>query len=264
MKRGRNVYYELYIDVLFLENFLMDYILLLVAKKVLKCPVSYGRLCLGALTGAVLTCLVTAIRIPFAFIKILLFYTLVPTTMLFAGLRITDRRSFFRAMLTLYISGFLVGGVFEHLSQYVQVGSLFFALAAASYYIASGVLKVLTLLFHFGETHCQVRLYSGGKCCEARAIIDTGNRLTDKSSGKAVSIVSKEVAAKLFGCACPEGIRYIPYRTIGKGNGVIPIVPIDRICIDGEEEQCIRQPIIAISEDSSFGNEYDMILNPDI
>lgn len=264
MKRGQNVYYELYIDVLFLVNFLMDYILLLVTKKVLKLPASHGWICLGALAGALLTCLVTAIRIPVTFIKFALFYTLVPAAMLFISFRIRSIRSFFRAMITLYISGFLVGGIFEYLNQYVQVGSLFFALAAASYYLASGVLKMLMLLFHFGEAHCHVTLYIGEQCCEAEAMIDTGNHLTDQTSGKAVSVVTGKIAKQLFGDELPKGIRYIPYHTIGKGRGVIPIVPIDRICIDGEEKQWIEQPVIAISEDSSFGNEYDVILNPDI
>lgn len=258
------MYYELYIDVLFLVNFLMDYILLLVTKKVLRLPASHGRTCLGALVGALLICFVTAIRIPFAFIKFILFYTLVPSAMLLTGIQIRSIRSFFRGMLTLFISGFLVGGIFSYLDQYVQVGSLFFALAIASYYIAAAVLKMLALLFRFGEAHCHVTLYLGEKCCEAEAIIDTGNHLTDRVSGKAVSIISRKTAEKLFGGKLPEGIRYIPYHTIGKGKGVIPILPIDRVCVAGEEEQWIEQPMIAVSEDSSFGSEYDVILNPDI
>lgn len=258
------MYYELYIDVLFLVNFLMDYILLLVTGKVQRVPISYGRICLGALAGSLLTCFVAAIGIPVTFIKFILFYTLVPAAMLVTGLHIRSFRSFLRSFVTLFISGFLVGGIFEYLNQYVQVGSLFFALAVASYYLATGVLRMLALLFHFGETHCHVTLYFGEKCCEAEAIIDTGNHLTDQVSGKAVSVISRRAAEQLFSKELPEGIRYIPYRTIGNGKGVIPILPIDRICVAGEEEQWFEQPVIAISEDSSFGSECDVILNPDI
>lgn len=264
LKRGRNVYYELYIDVLFLVNFLMDYILLLVTKKVLRISSSYGRICLGALLGAFLTCLVTAVGIPFTFIKVILFYVLIPSAMLAAGIPLRSPDGFLRALITIYISGFLVGGIFEYLNQYVQAGSLFFALAMASYYLASGILKMLALLFHFGEVHCLVILQLDGESCEAKAIMDTGNHLKDEVSGKAVSIISRRLAEKLFVRGMPEGIRYIPYRTIGKGNGLIPVAPIDRICIAGREEQQVEQPMIAISEDSSFGNGYDVILNPDI
>lgn len=264
LKRGRNVYYELYIDVLFLVNFLMDYILLLVTKKVLRISSSYGRICLGALLGAFLTCLVTAVGIPFTFIKVILFYVLVPSVMLAAGISLKSPDRFMRALITLYISGFLVGGIFAYLDQYVQVGSLFFALAMASYYLASGALKMLSLLFHFGEAHCLVTLHLGEESCKAEAIVDTGNHLRDEASGKAVSIISRKLAERLLGEGTPEGIRYIPYRTIGKGKGVIPVIPIDAICIDGSRERQVKQPMVAISEDSSFGNGYDVILNPDI
>lgn len=258
------MYYELYIDVLFLVSFLMDYILLLVAKKVLKNPASCGRICLGALAGSVLTCFVTAIRVPVTFVKWILFYLLVPAAMLFAGLRIRSFRGFLRAFATLFISGFLVGGVFAYLDQYVQVGSLFFALAVASYYLVSGVLKMLSLLFHFGEARCHVTLCLGEKRFEAEAIIDTGNHLTDTATGKAVSIISRGMAEKLLEGRLPEGLRYIPYRTVGKEKGVLPVISIDRLCVEGGEEQWIEQPLIAISESASFEKEYDVILNPDI
>ena len=88
--------------------------------------------------------------------------------------------------------------------------------------------------------------------------------MRDEVSGKSVSIISNRLAEKLFGEKMPEGLRYIPYRTIGKGTGVIPVLSIDLICIDGKEEQRVEQPMVAISEESSFGSECDVILNPDI
>ena len=56
------MYYELYIDVLFLENFMMDSLLLLAVNRVLKCGRSYGRIFLGGALGSTLTCLVIADR----------------------------------------------------------------------------------------------------------------------------------------------------------------------------------------------------------
>ena len=45
------MYYELYIDVLFLENFMMDSLLLLAVNKMLKNSATYGRLFIGAALG---------------------------------------------------------------------------------------------------------------------------------------------------------------------------------------------------------------------
>ena len=246
------MYYELYIDVLFLENFLMDYILLLITKHVLCSREPVWRICLAALAGALATCVVVAVRIPYTFIKYGLFYLIIPGIMLIVGLRIRKGPELARGMITLYIGGFLTGGIFFFLGQYAQVGSLFFALAVASYYLASGALKMLSLLFHFGK-----------RTCSAAAVIDTGNHLRDPVSGKAVSIITRHMAEKLMSLEELKSLRKIEYHTIGKGRGMLPVVTIDSLWIEGEE-QSYEKPMIAVSDDASFGTKYDMILNPDI
>lgn len=258
------MYYELYMDILFLVNFLMDYILLLIVKFILKTGVSHGRICLGALLGSVLSCVVVAMNISVVPLKIMLFYVVVPSLMLVVTIPVRGVREVARAILALYISGFLLGGVFEAFAQYVPVGGLFFALAVMSYYVASGVLKVLMMLLHFGESHCEVALCLGQNRCTGKAIIDTGNHLRDEGSGKAVSIITAAMAKRLFGESMPEGMRYIPYRTVGKECGVIPVVTIDSIVLKGKEERYYEKPLIGISEESSFANECDVILNPDL
>ena len=57
------MYYELYIDVLFLVNFMMDYILLLLVRKMLKCTATHGNVFMGAMTGSFLTCLIIVLPI---------------------------------------------------------------------------------------------------------------------------------------------------------------------------------------------------------
>ena len=44
---------------------------------------------------------------------------------------------------------------------------------------------------------------------------------------------------------------------------MLPVVTIDSLWIEGEE-QSYEKPMIAVSDDASFGTRYDMILNPDI
>ena len=67
------MYYELYIDVLFLENFMMDSLLLLAVNRILKCGRAYGRIFLGGALGSALTCLVIAVPFP-AVIKLVFFH----------------------------------------------------------------------------------------------------------------------------------------------------------------------------------------------
>ena len=77
--------YELYIDVFILVNFMMDYMILAVTDKILHCHSSGKRRCLGALIGAVLTCAVLLIPVPYAFVKFILFHGFVNIVMIKSG-----------------------------------------------------------------------------------------------------------------------------------------------------------------------------------
>ncbi len=261
------MYYELYIDVLFLVNFLMDYILLLIARRILKCSATHGNICVGALVGAACMCM-AVVWIPQRLLRQVMFHGVINIAMIIIGLNIREIKKCLKAFLTLYISGFLVGGVFEFLYQYVgaylEVGSLFFLIALGCYYISNALLTVLMKMLRFGDYYCQVILILGENQCKTQAIVDTGNHLTDQLTGKAVSIVGRETAMKLLNNKLPEKIRFIPYHSIGKNKGVIPIITLDRMCIEGEEEEWIEHPLIGISDTKiSENEEYDMILNPE-
>lgn len=259
------MYYELYIDVLFLVNFMMDYILLLIARKILKCSATHGNICVGALAGALMTCVITVIPMSQPVVKFVLFHAVVNVVMVKLGLKIRWGKSLIKALLVLYISGFLVGGIFESLHQYIKVGSLFFALAIVSYYIASAALSMIELLFRIGEHRCKVTLYCGEKECTVEALVDTGNSLRDTLSGEPVSIVDKDVLDLLIKDYSERGVRYISYHSIGKKDGVIPIIKLDKLLISGKQKKWIESPIVAVSESEiTASGEYEMILNPDI
>ena len=260
------MYYELYIDVLFLVNFLMDYILLLVAGRILKCTATHGSICLGALLGALLTCMTVAVKMPCAFVKFVLFHGFINIVMIKIGLRIRGRRKCVKAFIVLYISAFLVGGIFgffyQYVRGYIEVGSLFLFVAIACYYVSSGILSMLMKLLRFGNYYCQVLLILGDNQCRAQAYVDTGNHLTDQLTGKAVSIIGKDTAKQLLHNHLPDRIRYIPYCTIGRNQGVLPVITLDRMCIEGEEKEWIEHPLVGISDTKlSKQDEYDMILN---
>ena len=100
-KGKRNMYYELYIDVLFLMNFMMDSLLLLAVKKVMNCPVSNGRVFLGSAAGAALTCLVLACPLPSA-LKLLAGYVGISSIMVRTGLNLRWGKPFWKAFVLLY------------------------------------------------------------------------------------------------------------------------------------------------------------------
>lgn len=259
------MYYELYIDVFFLVNFMMDYLMLLIAKRILKCSATHGNICIGALIGSGLTCIGVCVPIPYAFVKFMWFHIIVNTLMIRAGLKVKFGKKFFKAFVVLYISGFLLGGVLEYLHQYVRMTSLLFGAAIAGYYIVLGIIRFLLGMIRKNQCRCKVDLYYREKMRTVEAIIDTGNGLHDPVSSDPVSILDKRELFSWGEDMTVSKVRFIPYHTIGKREGLLPVIRLDKMCVHSEEELWIEKPIVGISEEEiSADGEYRMILNPDI
>lgn len=258
------MYYELYVDVLFLVNFMMDYILLLLVRRMLKCTATHGRICIGAAIGAALTCFIVIVPVSYV-VKFLFSYLFINTFMLVTGLKIRKIKTLVKAVILLYIGTFLLGGILGYIRQYVRVGSLLLATAIAGYYVILGIWNFLSRMRKVQDTICRVKLHHNGRVCEINGLIDTGNQLKDTVSGQPVSVLDRETVKELLGDSIPEGLRYIPYHSIGKEQGVMALLRIERMCVHRQEECWLEKPLIAISEEQiSKTNEYQMILNPNL
>ena len=153
------MYYELYIDVFFLVNFMMDAILLEILRRILGGPVAHGWVFLGAGAGALGACLVLCLPVPYGFVRIIAGHGLINLIMLKTGLGIRWGREMAKAFLLLYISGFLVGGILGVFRPYLRTAGLFFAFAVVSYYGALGVWKLLGALAGREKSRREVRVF---------------------------------------------------------------------------------------------------------
>lgn len=154
--------------------------------------------CIRSAPGSALTCLVIILPVPYTFVKFVLFHGMVNVLMIRAGLLVKWGSDMLKAWILLYISGFLTGGVFQFLGQYMRIGSLFFVLAVASYYVVSGIWSLISYLSRQNQYRCQADLYMNGRKCQVQALIDTGNSLRDELTGKPVCILDQDVARELL------------------------------------------------------------------
>lgn len=257
------MYYELYIDVFFLVNFMMDAILLEILRRILGCPASHGRVFLGAGTGALGACVVLCLPVPYGFIRIIAGHGLINLIMLKTGLGIRWGREMAKAFLLLYISGFLVGGILSAFRPYLRTAGLFFAFAVVSYYGALGVWKLLGALAGREKSRREVRLFRGEKSCRVRAIVDTGNTLRDAVTGKPVCVIDQKTAETLGLFEQPEGLRFLPYHSVGRREGVLPAFPLDKMELPGNPVRVVERPLVAVCQEISQ-DDHQMLLNPDI
>lgn len=257
------MYYELYVDVLFLANFMMDYLVLLTVKKILKCSVTHFSLISGALFGALTAVVATVMPIGNTF-GFILFHTLISTCMIKIGLRIHSRNLFAKAFVLLYICSFLFGGIMEVFHPYIRrIAGIFFIFALMGFYLIHGIFHFIAILYRLHAYRCKVTLYLGEKECTVNALIDTGNQLRENYYGKPVSVLNADVAKSVFLKQKIHSIQYIRYHTVGEEEGSMPVIQIDRMCIHRGTKEWIEKPYLALSmKNVTKSGEYEMILNP--
>ena len=259
------MYYEVYIDVLFLINFMMDYLLLLIVKKFLRCSATHKNITIGSLIGSLLTCVIISAPIRHSFFKLILFHFVVSVAMLIFGLKIREKKELVKALLSLYTGSALMGGIFTYFHQYVKTGSLFFALAVLSYYLVQGAWEFLVCLNKVTEYQCMVTLFYSGESYTVRAVIDTGNSLQDPVTGQPVCVIDESVIMAYEKYIHFYMLREIRFHSVGENNGKISVIRFDRMCVYREKEYWIEEPILALyrGQISSDGG-YHMLLNPGI
>ncbi len=231
----------------------------------LSCSATHGKLCLGAAISSLLTCVIVVLPIPYNILKFILFHVVVNGCMIWFGLKIKEIKKILKAYILLYINGFLLGGILLALQQYIKIGSLFLTTAIGGYFLTTKIWDYIKSIQRIQQYHCRVVLYMNGKTCKINGLIDTGNNLYEHLSNQPVNILDREIARVFLGEEKISQMIYIPYRSVGKQDGVLLALKIDQMHISGEKECWIREPLLGISDNKiSVGGEYQIIIHPDL
>lgn len=269
---GDEMYYELYVDSLFLVNFVMNLYLLLLTNRSLFCAATRKRLVLGAAIGAALYFLQFFCKGPF-WLKSLTGVLPGTVVMILFTFRVRKFRAFLEITERMVIYAVLMGGTILLLAKKVQwienritgIGGIL------------GLGALLYLLFGYlmerkrqKDSLCKVTLISKGSKLTVTALVDSGNSLVEPISGKPVCIVENGI---LTGLLDVENCLYrvIPYHSIGKRRGILKgyLMPEMQIEINGVTKVC-KDTYVAVCEEyiSYTRDESDcqvkMILHPSL
>ena len=216
------MYYELYIDVFFLENFMLDSLLLLVVNRVMNNGRSCSRILLGGALGSFLTCLAVAVPLP-SVVRILVFHLFISSVIVCTGLQIIRLSQFVQAFLLLYAAAFLTGGIMQLFRPYMRYVSVFYAAAAVSYVLILKLWKMFSHMYRRQSVIIRVTLYTDKAEKPLKALLDTGNELRDCYTGEPVNIIAPETAADISDhIELEKGFRLIPYRCVS-GESVMKV-----------------------------------------
>ena len=266
------MYYELYLDVFFLTNLWMDYLILVLTNRLLKKPPGRIRCFLGGTAGAFGVCLLVVLPVPKNIGILLPAYVVTSTWMVKIGCKIKDIRDWIRCIVILYLVTFLWGGMFFALYQTPAALHLrtFLFLSTISYEVLGLGFRLYRRLTRHRDHTCDVTLYVNDKSKKVRGLYDTGNSLVDTLTGKPVSVIDAAYVESLFSTPPEynEALKphYIPYHAIGTEHGVLLVITFESMVIDRMGElHVIPQPVLALSQGNvSFTQHYQLILNPNL
>lgn len=266
----------IYIDLVFAYNFCMDFIVLLLSLRFQKRKASALRIMTASLVGAVWACFVELFLYacpPAAFLGT---YGVVPVLMSYICV---GQRTFLRFLPVLFAVSVLLGGIAGTLYLYSGVGYVLRTVmtsgGAEIVCLCIAILFAVVLgksLYRFVQIQKElfdVRLYIyEDEVLVLKGYRDTGNLLTDPLYHKPVHIVEKDVLTKYLKEILVEEpqqfrLHYIPFHSVGRQDGVMPVIVLHRLEIaEAEKELMFTDVCIGISETKlSTLHHFQMLLN---
>lgn len=258
------MYYELYLDMFFLENFMIDSVLLFAVNRVLKKGESTVRIILGGAVGSILTCILVLMPLASGYL-IMMSGIVISFIMILLAFGKMKLQSFLKTCFLLYGVAVIAGGTVMVFRSWIRYAAVFYAAFLLGYLIFLKLWEIAGIFQKNREKMLRVTIYTKNKVLDVTALWDTGNELMDPYSGTPVNVIDPVIAKKWF----PEpeaerGFHMIPFRCAG-GEAVMKVFRIDRLCIHAEEDRWIYNPVVGIGKETlSVKHEFEMILNPSI
>ena len=265
------MYYKLYIDSVFILQMTSNLYLLSLAGQILKCTATHKRIWMGAAMGASMICI--AILMPVGTVGIRILVSTVPVSicMLRVAFRIRHGKKLIRGSLVMAGCGFFLGSIMIWILNHLRMvlrGNVSWLITLVTGYLSYRVLYRILAVIRQKKDDClkTVVIYVPEMQSELRvqALVDTGNHLTDPINGAPVCLVSSKLASQIRSGFRPEKYHAIPYRSVGKDNGILNAYELPELIIEGQEQTVRREHVRVAVCNTGISEEsiYQMILHP--
>jgi stage II sporulation protein GA (sporulation sigma-E factor processing peptidase) len=282
----------LYLDVIWLLNFLIDSILLMMTALFLKRHLKWWRIFSGGFIGSFIVLLSFT---PYAYISghplVKLSFSIVMVVAAFGFKRF---RFFVGNLLMLYFATFLTGGFLIGVHYFLKFdnnlqSSMFlasvkgfgdpiswvfvmFALPAAWYFSRSRVSSIETVNIQYDQI-VGIEVEINGVKLELKGLVDSGNQLYDPLSKSPVMLISskglnEKLPNEIIGLSednedimsgnhslsreWEDRVRFIPAQSVGKKNQLLIAFKPDSIVIRKGEETWICKKGLVVFQDIVF------------
>ena len=234
---------EIYLDLVMVLNFLVDFLLLVGTNRLSGFPAQPWRCAGAALLGAVYS---GACFLPgFSFLG----------NILWRGISLCLMGTI---AFGANVSAFKRGGLF--LLLWMAMGGIALQIGRKDLIsvLLCAILCLLLSMVSFGgqsggREYVPLQIALGDKSASLIALKDTGNTLRDPMTGEPVLVVSASVARRLTGLTCEQlnnplaplsqclvpGLRLIPYHSIGNAGGFLLAKRFEDVVIAGKRRSTL-------------------------
>lgn len=292
----------IYIDVVFLENLVMNSIILIATGIILKKKLKWIRILLASSLGAIYTII--------GYISVLEIYSnlmlkiILSILIIYIAFNSQTVKQLWKDVLIFYLTSFVFGGVAFALIYVVKPqdilmkNGLFLGTYPLKTVLLAAIVAFIVIIAAFAivktkfskkDMFCDVEVELNNKKIKTRAMIDTGNLLKEPITNTPVIVlehtllyecVPKEILDNLENILggelvkIPEKIRneyisklkLIPFASLGKQNGMLVGIKADSLkVIQDEQEKESKNVIIGIYNKSlTKRGEYRALIGIDL
>ena len=286
----------IYLDVIFLENIVINYIMLYVTGIISKAQIKQKRLILGALIGAVYSIIYYLFRLKIYssfIIKIILSIVII-----YVAFKSTNFKDLLKKILLFYLSSFVFGGaaiaiIYMVNSQNITIqNGVLVGLYTLRTILIGIVVAYFTIILAFKiikiskkDLICEIEVTLNNKEIKTKALIDTGNLLKEPITNLPVivmehtllyDVMPKEIlnnVEEILGGDFSKisehmkeeyssKLKVIPFSSLGKQNGMLLGIKAENLIINlNEEKRKIDKVVVGIYNKSLTKNgEYRSLL----
>ena len=291
----------IYIDIIIVENLIMNAIILYATGLIAKCKISFLRIFLASLVGAIYVFLEYIIKINYN-LKIIL-RILLSIIITFIAFNPQTINKMWKELVLFYLTTFTFGGIATYLiyvlkpEKIVIKNGVFIGNYVLKVIFIGAILGTLILVISFKITKSKiskkdlkrkVKITLNDKSILLDALVDTGNMLKEPITGDSVIIVEKNALYtilpndilknidKILGGDFNEiseeikneymkKLKIIPFSSLGKQNGMLIGIKPQKIEIIDEQIETKNNAIIGIYNKSlTKRGEYNAIIGPEL
>ncbi len=270
----------------------MDLVILLIVNRIMRYHASAIRLLLSSTLGAVWS--VAAVMIPdryrlfvnlctyFIVTALMLAVINSPLNIIKARQSNKDRyaltnylKELFKGMIIMLSVACFSGGIMHMIVYYTYAGWIIRRILVTYnqliYLILISVVVIIVIArvyrtYRKNSDIYKVTVIVDNHKIMLHGIVDTGNQLTDKYTGKPVNVMDKSYFENVLYQINDYGrlkYHFIPYRTIGNNEGIIEVITSDYMYISGKDEtKAYKGALIGLSDRKvSQNGEYQALIN---